>query len=91
MREEGEMKRREDGNEGDGGVGDLDCKRPTNPAACNGVAARLVDDIFACRHGDLFDDDGDPRWGTRHPDECALDFLGGDARASFLGDGEDLP
>ena len=158
------MTRHEQGNEGDGGAGDRDCKRPTNPADRNGVAAHLVDVIFGCRRGDLldggaapgsacggvsdqlrsgededpvfdggdedplyrpgdadrpggevgehgdsgssdpvrlrsngtelvysFDDDADPRWGTRHADECALDFLGGDARVSFLGDGEDLP
>lgn len=37
----------------------------------------------------LFDDDR--RWGKRRPDECCLNFLGGDDCSSWLGDGEDLP
>ena len=37
----------------------------------------------------FFDDD--LRWGKRRPDECCLNFLGGNDCISWLGDGEDLP
>ena len=37
------------------------------------------------------DGEDGPCWGRRRADECALDFLAGDADASILGDGDDLP